>query len=74
MNGKEIWFDRCSGRVIEEGENKLGKPSGPWYRYLYGELVSISNYEKDTFEIVYYNIKFKDANEIPPPPNIKNCD
>ena len=68
LEGNEVWYDRCSGKIIEEGYNLSDKPIGVWYRYSYGELTTIKQYKEDTFEIIYQNPKFKNAGEVPPPP------
>jgi len=77
QHGKETWFDKCSGRIIEEGYNEMGTSIGLWYRYTNGELVAVSEFKNDTSEIVYHNPKFKNAGEIPPPPSERyndDCD
>ena len=67
-HGKETWYNRCSGRIIEEGYNDMGKPVGLWYNYDEGELIVIVEYKGDSSEFVYHNPKFRDATGVPPPP------
>lgn len=68
-HGMEIWYNRCSGRIIEEGENNLGHRVGLWYQYSSGELVSIRNYAKDSSVYIFENRKFHQDGPVPPPPD-----
>ncbi|MBO6495454.1 MAG: hypothetical protein JJ978_07810 [Roseivirga sp.] len=67
-NGKETWFDRCSGRIIEQGDNQRGQPFGLWFRYSNGVLKSIKEYHGDSSNYIYKN-DIDDDLEIPPSPS-----
>ena len=73
QHGKEVSYEFCTGKVLEEGQYKMGEPVGPWYFYDDGELVAIREYREGESTIVYHNPKYKNASEVPPPPP-KNYD
>lgn len=73
QHGKEVSYDWCTGKVLEEGQYEMGEPVGLWYFYDDGELVAIREYNDGESTIVYHNSKFKNASEMPPPPP-KNYD
>ena len=72
-NGKETWFDKCSGRVIEQGDNQRGQPVGLWFRYNKGVLMSIKEYHGDSPNYIYNNeIDEVDNLEIPPSSSLED--
>lgn len=74
QHGKEISYESCTGKVLEEGYFDMGKRVGLWYFYTDGELVAVTEHKNDISEIVYHNPKFKNAGEVPPPPSYGSSD
>ena len=68
LHGKEISYEPCTGKVLEEGYYDMGKRIGLWYFYNNGELVAVREFKNDIPKIVYHNPKFKYEGP-PPPPN-----
>jgi hypothetical protein len=73
-HGKVVSYEICSGKILEEGQYNNGERIGLWYFYSEGELVSVSEYKNDSGTIIHHNPKFREASEIPPPPNRHYCD